>query len=519
MARTESGIFRQARKWLVIAICVAFFFEMILFPSIENFLGGIMATLTCIVYCVFFLNRQIVLQYPFAFMMYSSMFLYRYLPLIATLVEGNPITLGFELAIETFSYEILLFLISSIAFHWACPRRSSKKNNRFQKILIKSNLFETTPSTPKILWSLGLIGLASRLYIFANGLPEFGDVFGKFLWGIDYLIHAPLLLLFPSLIHLPPKKNTLFVSAHLLIITVISMASNSRHQMIEPVFIIFILYLLDVAKNNLEVTKLFSKRNIVVAVLFFLFGLNFFSDMSLAMLYNRSVRYDLSAKELFDKTLSTYNDEYTMASLRSIADAENFVASYESGWNENYIDNFMLNRYANIRISDQTLYHAKKRGFENTEMQTYFFDKTLALFPTPVLEAFGLELDKRDISYSPGDLLISGKSLGSRIVSSHVGNGLATFGYWYFPIQLILCFFVFKLLNTFVCHSPKRTHYAPYALIQVFMFLGMFRNAGGCYHDLTFILRGYIQGIFTYLVIYTLLKLFFSAQKNLRINV
>lgn len=36
------------------------------------------------------------------------------------------------------------------------------------------------------------------------------------------------------------------------------------------------------------------------------------------------------------------------------------MISYSEGWDETYVDNFLLNRYCNMRITDETLYYAMK---------------------------------------------------------------------------------------------------------------------------------------------------------------
>ena len=115
----------------------------------------------------------------------------------------------------------------------------------------------------------------------------------------------------------------------------------------------------------------------------------------------------------------------------------------------------------------------------------------------------GSNLDKAQLSFSRGDLLF-GSNLSSFKVTSHIADGLATFGYLYFLIQLLAFLIVFKLLNYFVYTSIDQNIYAPYALMSVFVFLGMFRNANGISSDISFIFRGFWQGIITYLIFVTL---------------
>ena len=154
-------------------------------------------------------------------------------------------------------------------------------------------------------------------------------------------------------------------------------------------------------------------------------------------------------------------------------------------------------------------------------MRTHFYNRAILSYPTPVLDFMGIHLDKNDFDYSRGDLLYAlarNESIfpGYR-VTSHLGDGLATFGYFYFAIQFILSFLVFKLLNTLVYYFSSSNVYSLSGLISLFTFLGMFRNANGCIDDLGYILRGYWQNV----ILWCLLSMLFQwllAFKQLFVN-
>jgi hypothetical protein len=249
--------------------------------------------------------------------------------------------------------------------------------------------------------------------------------------------------------------------------------------------------------------------------LFLMIGLNFLSNISLAMLYtretmmyNQELRNNADKMDAFIQTIETVQNEQLMSRLKVSSKLQDGDSNhYAQGWTEEYVDNFMLARYANMRITDQTLYYAEKRGYANTQMQELFLDNILALFPTPLLRLFGFHFDKSKLEFSRGDFLY-GSGFGGYRVTSHVGDGLATFGFWYFPLQFIAFFLVFKLLNCFVFYSAKGLIYAPFAIMNAFDFLGMFRNANGIMSDIDYIIRGFLQGIITYLIIFYLVRWF-----------
>lgn len=522
ISKTYKGdIIGLARKYLGIFLYVAILAEMVFFPSWENLAGCAMALIVWIIFRTFFLKRKVILEHPFAFLMFLSMFLYRYLPLIATLIERYPITRGFALPFQTFFYETILFIVSSLAFYFACMKSNNKKNNVIQRVLFKMNFFSANSA---MLWALGFVGLAAKIYSIANSNNiEYGDVIGKFLVGIGYLQYAPILLLFPTLTGFIKKSRTnTLVWVYIAVIIIISFATNSRYTMLFPIFTLVLLFFIYLLKNNISIYRYFTPVKIVFFGFFIMFGLNFISDVSLAMLYTRSIRNDVNRTELFAETIEALKDESLMRNLRTVTfDKNTSQISYMEGWDETYINNFMLNRYANMRISDQTLYYAERLGYMNGDMLRNFSDRIMYIFPEPFLRLFDVSFDKIEMEYSRGDLLYALGNGSKNIfagyrVTSHVGDGLATFGLLYFPIQFVLFFLVFKLLDCFVLNTKQGVVYSVYGLVNIFMFLGMFRNANGCLGEVGYCLRGFWQGIFTYWIIASLFRFFIKSKINLK---
>jgi hypothetical protein len=493
------------KKWMGIVLYIAVVLEIIFFPSWQNLCGCIMALICWRIFRVFFFKKSLILEHPFAFVMFLSMFLYRYLPLIATLVEGKPITYGFEMAYQTFFFETLLFIVSALAFHFACNTQK-RQNNLLQRFFYSAGFFN---NNVKILWALGLIGVAARFYVYAQGFGsiEYGDVFGKFMTGVINLMYAPLCLLFPTLLRTSASVRTKrAVWCYTIFIFLLNFATNSRMAILTPVATLLLLFLLHILKNNVDIKSFISPAKIVLFVLFLIFGLSFLSDISLAMLANRGVRGDIKWTALIEETIETYQDERVMRILRLESDREqNRIKSYVKGWDETYLDNFILNRYGNMRITDETLYYADKIGWMNKKMQDDFFDQLWKLLPMPLLKMLDIPIVKENLEYSRGDLLAS-ELLGGYKVTSHVGDGLATFGYLYFVIQFIIFFCMFKLLDGFVLYSKSGVMYSTLGMMNIFPFLGLFRNAGGCFGDLSFCIRGFWQLCFIYFLFFVLVR-------------
>jgi hypothetical protein len=150
-------------------------------------------------------------------------------------------------------------------------------------------------------------------------------------------------------------------------------------------------------------------------------------------------------------------------------------------------------------------------------MKRDIIERVFSLLPTPILNLFGFSIDKSGREYSRGDFLY-GQGFGGYRVTSHVGDGLATFGYLYFPLQFVVLFFVFLLLNSLVFFTKIGVLYSPFGLINVFTFLGMFRNANGITMDLSYCLRGFWQGCFTYLILFQVVKQIVLFKKRFNVN-
>ncbi len=498
------------RKWMDIILYVAVGCEMIFFPSWANLAGCSMTVLVWLIFKQFFLKQQLIILHPFSFFAFLSLFLARYIPLPATLLEGKPITYGFETPFQTFFWETIMFIVASLAFY-AATRKNISQNNFMQKALYKQGFFKTDAIT---LWILGAVGLAVRIQqLGAGDEVEFGDVNNKFLAGLMYLQYAPLILLFPKLSNISiSKSRDLYVWCYVGILFMTSFATNSRQAMIYPIITIVLLAFLHILRERISIFKIISPTRIVILSLALIFGLNLFSDVSLAMLYNRSARANVSRSELFDKTLATLQDNATMDVLRTTSlETNEGLMSYNEGWDERYLNNFMLNRYGNLRVSDQTLYYADRVEYGNKKMQESFLNKVVGVFPLPMSSFLGFEVDKNELQYSPGDMLLTTagntNALGGFRVTSLIADGLATFGYWCFPIHFVLLFLSFKLMDCFVIYRNKRLSYSTLGLINVFGFLGMFRNSIGTIVLVTYLLRGFWQQCFIFWFVVIIIKL------------
>ena len=131
------------------------------------------------------------------------------------------------------------------------------------------------------------------------------------------------------------------------------------------------------------------------------------------------------------------------------------------------------------------------------------------LLPTPILNFFGLDYDKKEY-YSSGDRLralsFNRHPHRSHLITSNLADGLLTFGYWYFPIEFLLFFARFLFLDTFLFRYKGNVFYSILGLMTIFNFIAMGVHAGGCSDSLQYMLRGYWQDVILFIIAITFLK-------------
>lgn len=495
---------------LMYIILLSIVFEIILFPSVENLFGCVMMIVSYVVFVNLFLKSSIIINFPFSFMMFLSMFMYRYLPLPITLLEGKPVSYGMEMPIKTFYLETILYIVSCLAFYFAT--RNNRENNILKRYLDRFGFYNKGNAV--VFWIMGISGCIIRLITFSMGDIETGNVVGKLLLEMVNFIYVPVILFFPCFYKKDSAKKVNFKKAivwiYILFISIINLAANSRNSIMIPFATIILLYILYLCVYNISLSKILKPANIIIAIILVVGVTKLLNVTSDAILSTRNIREDISFVELIEVTYSNIINSNSQSKIKDLSEP----TSYSQGWTETYIDNDFLNRYANMRITDQTLYLGEILG--NTRMSIMrkdFFNRVICILPQPVIDKIGLEINKNDYISSRGDALYVYSGLGKSYswggyrVTSHLGDGLATFGYLYFIFQYIMFFIIFKLLNSFsYYHKEEGIKYSIYGLLSLYTCLGMFRNANGIMGDVGFILRGYWEEIIIFIVVFNIAR-------------
>jgi len=436
-------------------------------------------------------------------------------PLFGTLVDGNPISFNLIFPIRTFLLQLLLFCCVSLVFYLYI--KQPYRNNVLRVGLYRFGFFNVKKS---FLWFSGFVGIVVQLL--SHSHAAYGDVVAKFLVGVTFCQYFPIIMLFPSLlnIHITNKEKK-YLIVYIIFVFLISLTYNSRTLIITPICLVALLFFLYLSYDKIYLFKKINITSFVVLCLVSAFFIKILSNISDAML---SVRGEvrgatlkgerMSRIDVLFLTMSNYSDDEKDVE----EDAINTQIDYTDGWSEQYMSNFMFNRFGNMLVVDETLYYVDKVGYGNDMIFDSFINRVLCLFPTPFLELCKINIDKRDFEYSSGDILYllgsktKGFALGTYRVTSLVADGLATFGYVSFPIIMVLLYISFYLLDSFTLQVNGKFYYSCLGLVNVFDFFGIFRNSIGIYSIIAFILRTYWEICFVYFCVWLFYKFVFYRK-------
>ena len=153
-------------------------------------------------------------------------------------------------------------------------------------------------------------------------------------------------------------------------------------------------------------------------------------------------------------------------------------------------------------------------GFDNPKMHEYMTNRLIFLLPSPVIKILGLQVNKFDNKYSPGDLL-STEALGLRQqymgfrVAGDTGIGLYLWGYKYYIFAFFLYYALFYFLSSKVLVKQDGSVIIPIVeLIAVWGVFLTFNNSTGIVRVISTLLRLGWQTIFVYCLVFFVVRKF-----------
>ena len=502
-------------KWVLCLLCFLTILEALIFPEFENIYGCLTFIIGWGVLSSFAMKQRYVNKCFLPFMaLFGLGICFFFLPLLMTLIEGKPLTFRFQCPYFTFNYQLINLLMLILAYR--CCLYFYKPTNLLTNIWSKIGYF--TAPTDKQIWVMGVIGIISQIILLAimgtdDAKAENLGAMGHLLGVTKVFGSFPVLLLFKNLYskEITSKVSKRPIIIYLLVLALLGLATGKRTTIFSSFVTIAMCYIVPLFSEN---KKLFTRRTLVLSFIGIYLVTGPIADLAAAMALGRDNSEHTSSSKTFDNIVRLYQDKeklnmmYKTFLLTTDNGGDNL-----SGWSEYYVDNIMMDRFCNLRVCDMTIDYARKLGFDNEVMHDYMKNQILFVLPTPLLKAIGIEINKFELQYTPGDLLSMesldiGRYHGYR-VAGDVGIGLYLWGNLYFVYGLFIYFIVFYFLSSMVkIGSFGRLIFPLPVLVDLFRYFLYFNNSVGIVGPVTFVLRTGWQAIVVYCLISFVVKKF-----------
>lgn len=500
-------------RWILFILCILTLLELLIFPEFENLYGCITFIIAWLLLSVFVMNQQNVNK---CFIPFLALFglgcCFFFLPLLITLIEGKPLTFRFQTPYLTFNYQLLNLLMLILAYRLCL--KIYKPSNILSKLWFKLGYF--TPPTDKQIWAMGIIGVCSQISLLLimgtdEARAENLGFWGHLLWVTKNFACFPILLLFKNLysIGVKTKTNKQLIILYLIILLALGLATGKRTAIFGSLVTIVMCYVVPIFTEN---KRIFSRRTLLIGFIGIYLITGPIANLAAAMALGRDNSGRTSSSETFQKIIDLYQDKERLnAMYKTFLMTTDNAGDNSFGWSEYYVDNIMMDRFCNLRVCDMTIDYANKLGFNNPTMHEYFTKQLLFVFPTPILNFIGINVNKFQYQYTPGDL-ISMESLkighyhGYR-VAGDVGIGLYLWGDMYFIYAFFIYFALFYFLSSIVCYKEYAYLIFPLpVLVDLFRYFLLFNNSTGIVGVFVTLLRTGWQAIIVYCIILLIIK-------------
>lgn len=503
-------------RWSWIVLFVTSTLQLAFFGSLDNALATGCVILAWFILTKFILQPETLKAHPLpGFLILGFTTTQFYFPLVFTLLEGKPVVFNLDLPKEVFLHSLASQLVMIVSFLIYKATLTASFYKRPDSLLMKWGFF--TPPKNRQLWLMGLTGLLAMYYIYFYSPSVGREVAGvgdKLIQGLIIFSYAPFFIPFGRMYgnkKIRMSRVLPMLIFFTLILFAISMGRNSRSAFMVGFTSVGFAYclglLLGIFRKNV-----FSARNVILLVAGLWLITGPLADLATAMVMVRSFRKDISRTELVELTLQTYKNKEAIRMVREE------VLTKENDWDEHYMDNLFLARFSNLKYNDASLLGASKIHEQDQSMLIFTLDRFWANLPAPVLNFFGMNVDKESVTaVSFGDFLYykSGADsgvLGGLRTGHFTGSGMAAFGWWYLlilgtgliPVYYLLDkLFIRKkvalpLLNRPFIYESRFSLCGLLALTHIFMFL----PDESVLEPYVFLMRGFAQMLLLYFVVF-----------------
>lgn len=510
MNKTLSN-FKKSASLIVFASAIL---ENIFFFSALNVFASFILVYGWLLIKSFVLTSNNLKLFPVSFFMMLGLAIVHFiLPMPLTLLEFNAVTFNLRVPFLTFFHHFL-FVTVIVFTHFAYTKISSGKNI-FRVFLNRTNFYYQP--TDRIIWITSFLGLFASFYNYfifdawqkevtdRNFLYHLNAILAQFIW-------MPIIIPFSKFRDIPncPNKNSIkYIVLYSLFVFMIAVASNWRTVLFSGVVIVSSMLLIGILMQYYNLSKIFTAKKAVLIFAIVLFVTGPLVDLGYAMVVVRHDRDSLSAVEFVDKTLSIFNNKEVLERVKSVGSSgDGFNSLQSNAWDEEYLHNIIINRFVNLKISDNSLFFAEKIGYQNEIMQSEFVNQLVAFLPNIFANYFGLDIAQKidSSSYSIGDFLYSlavndTSVRGSAVISSMPGVGMAIFGYWYLILIVPLFVVIFSMFDSFVKMKNGKIIFSYFFFLMIVTIINYFNDRHVFTFEFRFILRTYFESVILFLIV------------------
>jgi len=501
------------KRWSIVIFLMLILIEYVFFFSWENLFGCFVMLYGWIIISCFILRQSVLVRHPAIFLVSLGLgVFYYYFPLIGTLLAFRPLTYQFHFPYEVFVHQLIYVTVYVLAF--LLYFKSNFRPKIFRQVLKRFKVYHTP--TDLQLWIMGWLGVVVFLYMkIVVGISQMDaesvSPLVKFLTPIIQFVYAPILLQFKGLYSVKAKKrqsSNPLIYVYIIGLVTMSFLANDRQFMVSSILLLILLYLFDAVLRCQTIKKAFPFKRILLFTLLAFVIAGPITKMATAMLMVRNIRNEISAIELFKTTIDAYNSPEIDEKMEIIE----AVQRNNFEWSEDYTGNVLFDRLCNLRIADMTIYFTQMADMETTQALQDVRDKLIAQLPSPILHKLGFNIDKIDshVTYTVSSIArvqSTGYGSGGKSVAAHTGTGMWLFGSWYPLFFIIIYFFLFFIIDSFVIKVGYKYRYSVLFLINIYFFFTFLNFKNGIISDLLFMFRPYIQMCFIYVLIFYLTRL------------
>lgn len=499
------------KKAMFIILLTSCILENILFFDENSIIVSVTSLLSLIIFNRVVFQLNVIRDFPISFFVLTNLFLFMYLPIPVTLLDGISVSHDMYNPTLTYLLQFLYYVMAIFAFSCAI----SNKTKIFKKtaFIYKMGFFQkiTIPQ----LWILGFLGCIPRLLLmiahteFAAGL----------LSTLSYLMYAPIVILFMPLIggYEASKMNKILAYCYIGFIMFLFIGSNARHLLITPLIIIIGCYVIKYFQSD-ALNSVFKLKNVILTILVLFIVSGPLSDVATAMVLVRSVRADVSFNELISETITMYQDKQALDIAKKMSvDELGKSATLSNNWDENYTSNVFLQRFCNYRVVDASIYHALRVDMPSVQMIKASIRQLEKLPPTPIPKLL-FNINKDDPHFSAMDYLYAYSTHtaphGMLRVGGDVGLGLSVFGIFYFIVQFLVYYLLFILLCSMAFRRNEMLVVSVFAICQLMDLFNLMTVHSGLIRHISFLIWGFWYNAILLIIVTKLVKMFSFKRES-----